>query len=200
MKFKFLFLPLCLFFQFCNDPGPAQATQTAPDTASAAKNYFPVIDFIRSEIKYVDSLPVGIMKYVSLNGQKDSGYIKLDEFHQLAEEFLPRELNDSNFIDNYEESSFYDRSTKTSTFLYTAKDKSMPVQRVDVLSKPDQVYDKVTSIYIQKNISSDDSFVIKKLYWKPGRHFQISSEKRLEGSAPLETQIKVVWDNREENQ
>jgi hypothetical protein len=198
----FLSMPLCLFLQFCNNKTePAETDQLASDTTKAApKNYFPVADFLRSEIRYVDSLPVGIMKYTTQNGKKDSTYIKLEEFHRLAKEFLPAELNDSSFISNYEEASFYDRSTNTSTFFYTAKDKTMPIQRVDVVSMPDDVYDKVTSIYMQKNISAGDSTVIKKLYWKPGRHFQMSSEKHQKGNTPVETQLKVVWDNREEEQ
>ncbi len=60
-----------------NPAEPSPAKQVPQDTTSTAKQYFPVRDFLTSEIAYVDSLPVGIMKYRSSANHSDSGYIDI---------------------------------------------------------------------------------------------------------------------------
>jgi hypothetical protein len=172
-------------------PDPSQNT----DTTQKVKAYFPVLDFIKSEIRYIDSLPVGIMRYNTRNGVTDSSYIKLEEFHQLANEFLSPVLVKEKFESEFTETSFFDNTTQYASFLYSTTNKKLPVQRVDVLAKPeDVVYNKVKSIYIEKLLEKADTSIVQKLYWKAGQNFQINTEMRT--SKPeviIITQTKVVW-------
>ncbi len=77
----------------CNSAEKESKFVKSIDTAQKEKSYFPVVDFIRSEIRYVDSLPVAIIKYTTQNGITDSTIINVDQFHRLAEEFIPADLN-----------------------------------------------------------------------------------------------------------
>jgi hypothetical protein len=178
----------------CNDAENQSMPAMAVDSTKEAKAYFPVQDYIKSEIRQVDSLPVGIMKYTTENGSVDSSYIKQEEFHQLAQEFLSPILEKESFEKQYSETSFFDNTTQYSSFLYSAIDKSLPVQRIDILAKPeDVVYNKVKSIYMEKRFERADSSVIQKLYWKAGQNFQISTEIRTAKPEVISRQVKVVW-------
>jgi hypothetical protein len=138
------------------------------------------------------------MKYTTHNGSIDSGYIKPGEFHQLAQEFLSPELKRESFEKTFSESSFFDNTTQYSSFLYSAIDKNLPVQRVDVLAKPeDVVYNKVKSIYMEKRYEKGDSSFIQKLYWKAGQNFQINTEIRTAKPEVISKQVKVVWNSWE---
>lgn len=186
-------IPFVLFIG-CNNAGTQPVTTKDADSTNKEKSYFPVLDYIKSEIRLVDSLPVGIMKYITQNGTTDSGYIKTDEFHQLADEFLAPVLNKETFENKFSESSFFDNTTKYSSFLYTADDKSLLVQRVDVLARPeDVVYNKVKSVYMEKTFQRSDSSFVQKLYWKAGQNFQINTEITTARPAVINTQVKVVW-------
>lgn len=165
------------------------------DTAAKPSPYFPVYDFIRNEIEYVDSLPVGLMKYTTTGTKQDAVYIKLEEFHRLADDFLSDELKDANFTRLFRETSFLDKASNNATFFYKPSDGSTKVKRVDVLTAKGDVYDDVKSVYIEKETTEGDTPVVQKLYWKPKRNFQIITIKS--GAKPSNELVKVVWDNRE---
>jgi hypothetical protein len=178
----------------CNDTDEGPRTSQNNDSTQKAKAYFPVIDFIKSEIRFVDSLPVGIMKYTTENNITDSGYIELAEFHRLAQEFLHADLTREAFENNYSETSFFDNTTQYASFLYLSNKKNVKVNRVDVLARPeDVVYNKVNSIYMEKNIENRDSSTTQKLYWKAGKNFQINTEIRKPNQEAITRQVKVVW-------
>jgi hypothetical protein len=197
MKYAFAVIAAVFLFA-CGEKKPTSAAPVAAaskDSVAAPKAYFPVMSFIKGEIAYVDSLPVGIKKYST---GKKFVYIKAEEFHKLAAEFTPGEISDSLFMNQYQETSFFDQSSNSATFFYTTKHDSLPVKRVDVLTAKGDVYDKVKSIYLQKNYRSGDTAYLKKLYWKPQKSFQIITEAVKGSGQPVTEIVKVVWDNEEE--
>jgi hypothetical protein len=202
MNYRFLVIAgLALITISCNDKQPAATTETPDSTATqdSAKPqpFFPLADFIRGEISYVDSLPVGIKKFTTHGGKTDSTYIQLNEFHRLAGEFQSPELSNPAFERKFKETSFFDQSTNTATFLYTSTDTSTTVKRADVVTAKGDIYDEVRSIYIEKNSTDGKYNVTKKMYWKPKRNFQIITLTAAGSGKPENELIKVVWDNRE---
>jgi hypothetical protein len=186
MKYPLL-LFIILIFAACNNPQPE--TKIEPiHTDTTSQNFFPIQDFLKSEIAAVNEASSGIKKYTSTGNKKDSNYIQLDEFSRLAQEFLPNALNDSIFKKEFKETSFIDKATEGGTFFYSTSNPAIALKRADVVTQKTDSYDKVKSIYLEKISDS----ITKKLYWKPGRNFQIIS------LTPKGTElIKVVWDNRE---
>ena len=167
------------------------STTTKDDTTDKVESqYFPVYDYLSNEIEYVDSTPVGIMKYTTIGKMKDSGYIKLEEFHNLVSEFQAPDINGALFKEKFNETSFVDKSSGNATFFYKARDTGTRIKRVDVVTSRGEIYDEVKSLYIEMDA---DSSVVKKLYWKPKRNFQIMTV-RPSGKDEI---TKVVWDNRE---
>ncbi len=197
--FHLLSTTLILFA--CNNRPETTVETAAPvitDTASiATQNFFPIQDFLKSEIAAVNSASSGIKKYISSVNIKDSTYIQPEEFSQLAQEFLPSALNDSIFKKEFKETSFMDKGTGSATFYYSTTNPIIELKRADVITQKTDTYDKVKSIYLEKKYGSDSTFITKKLYWKPGRNFQIITQTSKESGDPETELIKVVWDNRE---
>ncbi|HTQ27489.1 MAG TPA: hypothetical protein VMI35_05140, partial [Puia sp.] len=97
----------------------------------------------------------------------------------------------------FTESSFIDQTTQSVTFTYSTADAGHILRRVDVLASPEQGFNKVKSIYMEKTINKGDSIVIKKMYWKAKRSFQIISILEAGNQPAVTSQLKVVWDNRD---
>src|SRR5688572_2943807 len=150
MKLIILTVLLTTVFVSCGSNETSNPTAGATTADSTEKVYFPVQEFLRGEIRYVDSLPVGIMKYTTTGTRIDSGYIQPPEFRALAYEFLSGDLEEERFRENFEEVSFYDQGTRYSTFNYSPKTDNTEIKRVDVIAAPGLQYDKVNSIYIEK--------------------------------------------------
>ncbi len=97
----------------------------------------------------------------------------------------------------FKETSFLDKSSGNATFFYSPTNNTLDIKRIDVVTAKGDVYDQVKSIYIEKNIQKGDSVIIKKLYWKPKRNFQVITHLSKGQQDPKTELIKVVWDNRE---
>jgi hypothetical protein len=170
---------------------PAPPAQKKDSTATA---FLPVADYLRGEISYVDSTPLAIRKYTTRDNRADSSFIQQEEFNRLAKEFLTPELATDSFSKNFSENSFMDKTTGYLSFTYSTRDKTLPLQRVDVLAAPGASVDKVMSIYLEKVFPSGDTVVRKKMFWQTVRSFLIFTSRQLPGKAPLENQLKVVWE------
>ncbi|HSB91657.1 MAG TPA: hypothetical protein VLC28_01010 [Flavitalea sp.] len=190
-----------LFFAFTLMPGCRQQQPSAElatgDTAEI-KEFFPVYDFLSTEISSVDSLPVGLKYYQTINQHTDSGYISHADFDKLASLFTPADIRGDKFQTGFKENSFYDRSSKTSTFMYQPLESANPVKRIDILTKATDTYDKVTSIYMESQNTFADSSVSNKMMWKTGRYMQLNQQVTYTGKPAVKRQIKVVWNNWEE--
>lgn len=171
------------------EPNPDSTKVAVDTTAKLDSQYFPVYDYLSGEIQYVDSTPVGLMKYTAVGKVIDSGYIQLEEFHRLTSQFQLPEIKDSMLKHNFHETSFADKSNGNATFFYKPNDTTTTIKRIDVVTAKGEIYDEVKSLYIERA----DSSIVKKLIWKPKRNFQIIT---VDPSGKDEL-IKVVWDNRE---
>jgi hypothetical protein len=187
-------LMLALAFSCKNAQPSAEAK-----TQEAKTNYFPVIDFMKGEISYVDSTPLAILRYDISDRQLDSAYIKPAAFNQLASEFLLPELDSPYFGQHFSESSFFDQSTKSITFTYATKDSTAGLQRIDVLASPrPDGSNKVKSIYMEKTFVQKDTFILKKLFWKSQKNFLVITITRPGSKPAITQQLKVVWDNSDQ--
>jgi len=164
-----------------------------PDSTNKAKQFFPILDFLKGEVRYVDSFGAAIKHYITVDGKTDSGYVQINQFRNTMQEFLPAELSKENFEKYYSESSFYDETTQTSTFTYSTKNDDLEFHRIDVLVQGTESYDRVSSIYMEKFTSNNDSSVIKKILLLGGKMVIINSETTVRKSKPVLKQEKLVW-------
>jgi hypothetical protein len=172
-----------------------------PGTDSTQKNsFFPVADYLQTEILNVDSTPLALVRYRVSNGRTDSAFISPPEFNSLALQFLPPEIRDGALEKNFTEGSFADKTTGSITFSYTPIDKNNPVQRVDVQTVRGRNAQEVKSIYMEIHRAAGDSLVLQKMLWSSKRNFQIVALTQVKGGGQMERQVKVVWDMGEEDE
>jgi hypothetical protein len=190
MKYFMIILIGAVSVSSCTDQKP---TTAAPEQ-NEKKSYFPVIDFLKGQIHYADSLPSAILKIVTENNNRDSSYIKREEFNKLAQDFILPDLQQDIFEKSFKESSFIDQTTESATFNYASTDRKLSVQRVDVLATPDELYSKVKSVFIQQTVNKNDTIIVKKLYWQTNKHFQIATSVQAPNQPQKIKQLQVTWD------
>jgi hypothetical protein len=204
MKHLVVFCLTGLLFGACVNHN--QATTTTKDSLAEAdsttqkNNFFPVADFLETEILAVDSAPLALCKYVVSKNQKDSAFISVPAFNTLARQFLPPELRDSGLEKNFTESSFADRATRSINFTYSPLNKNTPLQRVDVMTMAGPRAQEVRSIYLEKNRVAGDSVIVQKLLWRAKHSFQIITLTRVKGGPPIEEQVRVVWNDADHDE
>jgi hypothetical protein len=192
-----------LCFNACAHHGqqPTPGQQDSLSNKDSAKtSFFPVADYLETEIMRVDSFPIATMKYTIRNGRTDSGYIQLSEFNELARQFLLPEFKNGSFEKNYTENSFADRGTQSVTFTYSTADQSLPLQRVDVVTASGTQGNLVKSVYMERTRVAGDSVILQKMYWEAGRNFLIISLIRVKGQPPVQQQVRVVWNSETEEE
>jgi hypothetical protein len=195
MKHCLTALLLLALLPGCADDLESPKSQTAqlPDSANKAKQFFPVLDYLKGEVRNVDSFATAVRVYITANGKTDSSIINVERFNALMQEFLSPELSKDNLEKYYTETSFFDQTTSTSTFTYATKNDDLEFHRIDVLVQGSDAFDKVSSIYLEKFTGNNDSSVLKKVLLVAGRSAVISSETVIGRNKPMVTQQKYVW-------
>ncbi len=186
-QLAFLFLLFVVLFS-CKNNKPKETGKE-----NDKKDFFPVSDYLKSEIHYVDSLPLGITKYSTLNNKTDTAYIKSSEFDQFANDFLSADLKPENFEKEFSETSFMDETTHSATFTYSTKNNKLELQRVDVLANTIDGANKVSSVYLEKKFHKNDTLIIQKLLWRTGTSFQIATSTQISTHPAIIKQLKLVW-------
>jgi hypothetical protein len=179
-----------------HDPQPPSSppTDTLSRSDTAGKVFFPVAGVLESEIRQIDTTPVGIRKYITGNGHTDSGFVKPAEFHALAMQFVVPEFRNGQFEKSFTETSFIDNATRDASFTYSTTDRDLPLQRVDVVAIPHGAVHQVKSIYIERNRISGDSSILDKMFWQAGRQFQVVSLISIKGGPPVQRKLVVSWE------
>jgi len=178
-----------------NTKNPAAASDTSKTDSNAAR-FFPIADYLASEIRYVDSTPLAILRLETFHNRTDSSFLTPAEFHRLATTvFLPREIDSARLQKDYTENSFGDKTTGYLTFTYAPRDRTMAVQKIDVVIQQGESHDQVKSIYMEREEKLSDTLMIKKMYWQARQSFLVITSLQLPGKAPEVRQLKVVWNN-----
>ncbi len=177
---------------------PASPVNPPPPADSTQKNFFPVADYLREEIRYVDSTPMALLKTTRWNDRTDSSFVRPDEFHRIAGEFLLPDLEKEPFEKKFSENSFMDRTTGYLNFTYSALNKDLPLQRVDVVAIPATTATgatQVKSIFLQTSASSGDTLIIKKMLWTAKKNLLIITSLQPREKPPVIRQLRVIWDS-----
>jgi hypothetical protein len=195
MKRILLLLPALLVLALACKHRPKQPTPV-PNTQDSVTHggYLPVPDFIKSDIMRADSFATGILLRKNRNGKKDSSYIQLPAFHQLASQFLLPELDSASFQQHFTENSLMDETTELLNFIYTSKDPNWPLQKVIVYIRPSLSIDQVDRIYMEKETASGDTLIHQKLTWKCQEYFYTITIKQPNNGPAVTTMEKVIWD------
>lgn len=169
-----------------------QKPQAGDSTNSA---YFPVADWFKGEIAFVDSTPLAIFKYNIANNHTDSALIQQPEFDRLASAFLVPQLRPDSLQNGFIENSFMDKTTGYLTFTYSAKNKDLSLQRVDILAIPGASANRIKSAYVETIDAAGDTVFSKKMFWTARNNFVIIDTRQPKGKPAIVRQLKVVWNH-----
>lgn len=193
MNQRTVFLFITVLAVACKNQEQHPAT-IVPKTDTATNKYFPIADFLQSEIRNIDTSVLAILSCKTAGQRTDSNFLTANEFNKVARVFLAPELDPDSLERNYTESSFSDKTTGYLTFNYSPKDKGQPLQRIDVIvAQSNNGVNKVKSIYMERIGEESDTPVIKKMYWQAGHNFQVITTLQPKGHAAETRQLKVVW-------
>ncbi|MER3499026.1 MAG: hypothetical protein C4308_10535 [Chitinophagaceae bacterium] len=168
---------------------------------SKKKNdYFPVISFINSQVKHVDTSLYRIIKVVTVDSTSDTTFIRREDFRALAKDFLESpDLTRYSIGKKYKEEKFYDQSLNRVIFTYTPIKNNVEVLSEQVTIAPTlSGEDEVKSIIIEKMKEEDGSMLHQRLLWQVDESFQVVDIIEKNGKPVSTKKTEVIWNRTEE--
>lgn len=186
----FFFIPL--FFS-CNSKKQPLKEEAAKDSNVV---FYPINNYIRQQIKDVDTTPYFLYRLTTIDGAKDSTIIDRATFDTEVKEFLLPQLEDNVFRKDFTEAVFDDESTGSITLTYTPKSKDNAVQNASVLLDRDN--QQVKWIFINSLSNSGDSTVLQRIGWKGGKSCYINKAISYANKKEKQQQVSFVWNEKTE--
>ncbi|HEV8079214.1 MAG TPA: hypothetical protein VGP43_00775 [Chitinophagaceae bacterium] len=185
---------LVILFSSCTQQKFKIFEPSKKDT-TAAHAIFPVTEYIRGQLKELETLPVTPVKITTQNGVEDSIWLKKENIRTFAEPFLHPEIDSSNFNDLFSEKSFFDQTIDAYTFSYDPIDKlpdTLQLRRWDVYIDPKK--NTIKRIFIIKEIIKSGTRQIIQLTWKSNQWCKITTITEPEGK-PIDIKVEEMkWD------
>lgn len=166
--------------------------QSKDDTDGKA--FYPVGNYILSQLAYIDSMPLAVIKYTIIDSATDTSIMEKKEFRHIAAAFMTPDISLPELRSQYEEHSFIDATLGTITLTYIARNDNLPLRKADILL--DQENTGVKTVYIEKIIPGADSSVVKKMLWVANQNCQITTLVQKEGQPEHVILERYVWDER----
>jgi hypothetical protein len=185
-----LFLVLLFATPGCLQKNSGSQAASNQDTVQ----FFQLAEYINEQIAEVENTPYFIYEKKTEQGNTDSFPITSKQFALMARPFAAADINSPPLKENYIENPFFDQTTKTYTLNYTAKDKTLEVQNIDVLLHEDA--QTLKRIFIRKFYDYKDSTAMEQLSWKPNQQFEITRMVQQPGGTETIRQITVVWNDK----
>lgn len=182
----------------CSEEKSTGAEKTGNDSA-LNQTFFPVTEYIRGQLREIDSLPVTPVKIISYNGKQDSTWMKKEDIRVFAEPFLHPEIDSTNFKYLFTEKSFLDQTINAFTISYDPSEKlpdTLQLRRWDVYIDPQKGI--VKRIYLVKEILQNDPFSMKytvQLTWNASRWCKITTITEPGNNQPAQVKEELMkWD------
>jgi hypothetical protein len=191
MKKVYFFILILYLLYACR---PNESRTITSEATNDTTHFFEVVQYIKTQISEVNKTPYFIYKIDIAGGKKDSSAINTSVFNQISERFLRPDINDEDLKKYYTENIFHDQTTKSFTISYTATDKELEIQNIEVLLQEDG--QTVKRLFIRKFFNYKDSSAIEQLSWKPGESFQINRLVQKPDNKENSYLTNVVWNEK----
>lgn len=141
----------------------------------STKAYFSAVDYLKAQVKQMDTVSHRFTKIESLEGTSDTSTAGKEEFSRYAHEFLSiPDIASREHMDDYTESNDFDEILNNVLLMYNAKTEDALVRSETIMMQPDeQGNTSVKTILINTVSPGQDSTVEKNMTWHIGRRFQI---------------------------
>ena len=178
---KSLAVFLCIYFLACKN----DKTYDNKDVS-----FFPIAGNINADLKELDSLPLGVNKYTTINDKTDTSTASKEELAAMAKQMITPDISSPELKKFYKETVFYDNSSDFLTMSYTTESDKPVVRKIDVLIR--QETSKLRSIYVEKLEQRNDSIVNTRMVWTAGKSLQVITMTGHKGNEQNST-VKYVW-------
>lgn len=162
-----------------------------------ASGYFPVVSYLQSQVRHVDTSLYSIVKISKAHGAVDTAYLRREAFKAAAQDFLSLpDIASKDLKKKYVETKLYDEDLKKVVLTYELKDKAdfKQITRADVLIEPgDEKGDQVQTIYVETVLRNGDSTVQKKMTWNVAGNFQVITLINKQGRPEDVQTTDVTW-------
>ena len=189
----FVLLPGLFLLSSCGNDNEEKTATKNPDSATV---YYPINNYIRQQIKDVDTTPYFLYRLSALNKKEDSAVVSRSKFDAQIKQFLLPELEDKAFRNDFIESVFDDESTNSITLTYTPKSKANIVQNASVLL--DKESQQVKWIFINTLANSGDSTVIQRIGWKGEESCYFNQIINHTSKPETQRRLSFVWNEKKE--
>ena len=155
------------------------------------ENIFPVTDFLKGQLRMIDSMGVTPLKVVSVNGKTDSVWLKREDIRKNATPFLVPLIDSATMFSLFAEKSFLDQTINAYTFSYDPKKKlpdSINLTHWDVYMNPQT--NSIARIYIVKENADTTS----QLTWLVNKWYSIRTIIQHPNGQPQIKEEKMIWD------
>jgi len=154
------------------------------------------LSIIKGQLNKLDTSLYAFTKYASANDASDTTYLKREEVRQYTGPFLSLpDIADKNNFKKYDEEKLIDAQTDILSIISTLKDgeNSEVLKQILVIDVSDISNAKVQSIFIDRNIASNDSLIEQKLFWQIDKYFTINSAIIKDNQPDKTSFLKVTW-------
>ena len=186
--FAFIVPVFFIFFTACS----SKKNNTASSNSSGQiENIFPVTDFLKGQLRILDSMGVTPLKIISINGKKDSMWLKREDIRKNATPFLTPVIDSANMYSLFSERSFLDQTINAFTFSYDPKKKlpdSIKITHWDVYMNPET--NSIDRIYMVK----ENADTTTQLTWLVNKWYSIRTIIQPAQGQPLVKEEKMIWD------
>lgn len=160
---------------------------------------FPVLSYIKSQVKDVDTSIYTIRKIIITDSiHSDTTYIPREEFRAAAKDFLELpDLADKKYAGRFTEKRFFDESMNRVIIDYTpVNPEKEEITKQEVLITPDKATgDKVNTIILEKIINNRNGYLEQEFLWQVDKSFQVTTTTQLPGQPEKTVTIKVIWND-----
>ena len=140
-----------------------------------ASGFFPVLSYLKSQARHVDTSVYNIVKITKTQGRHDTAFMRREDFKTAAQDFLSLpDVASDKLKKKYTETKLYDEDLKKVVLSYLPKETGEEVVRQDVIIEPDAgAGDQVQTIYTETVLNHGDSTVQKRMTWNVNKSFQV---------------------------
>ncbi len=179
----------------CRQKPSSPNTQHAERKAADTAKYYPIAQFFKEQIEYVDLRNFVIRQLITRDGKKDSSLINKNQFLALSALFAKQADIFQHNKQLYKEAVFQDLSTNSYTLNYTPIDTHVTdITNIDVLL--DDETNAVKRVFIKRMYNRGDSTITEQYSWKANKSFQLTGFTTTLNNYTASTVNDVNWNDK----
>jgi hypothetical protein len=162
----------------------------------STKAYFSVVDYLKAEVKKMDSLPVRFLKITTVDSTSDTTTATRSEFDKYAKEFLDiPDIASADKMDNYTEANDFDEVLNNVLLMYTAKQPDDVVRSETIMMQPDEMGNTHVKTILVTTLKNDNNTTVEKnMTWHIDKRFQVVTKTNEQGQPEKINTVIFSWE------